>query len=195
MNIASNIINLADHRKFVMPVEDEEVSIKELFPEHLQAGIAAIELEMEQAKQDHQRFLRMARTFKPSEIPVFINPLLAPLWNLRFDNAKLKDLFVPLRSKVTAYQYNKLYKRFGLYFEVGSMFGDEPYFNLWVCFGADAPSVQRIRAAYQKKGLDWIECIMGSAVDLRVDKKPPQFTSRFKGEALLQIPRLVEGFQ
>ena len=115
MNIASNIINLADHRKFVMPVEDEEVSIKELFPEHLQAGIAAIELEMEQAKQDHQRFLRMARTFKPSEIPVFINPLLAPLWNLRFDNAKLKDLFVPLRSKVTAYQYNKLYKRFGLY--------------------------------------------------------------------------------
>lgn len=186
----SNIINLADRRKFVQ-ASDKDAAIEKLFPPHLQQGIANTRLEYLHAVADHERLLMKLKSFRPSTMPALENAALAPLLNLRFNNTKLRDLFVPLRSQLHAAEYEKLYRRFAIGFRIGSM--TEPtsrYFDLWVNFGEDRRFTQPIRKAYEQAGIDWIDAIVSAAVELKVQNDPPEYPMpEFEGRALLRLPR------
>jgi len=186
----SNIINLADRRKFAQ-ANDEDAAIEKLFPAHLQRGIANTRLEYLHAVADHERLLTKLKSFRPSTMLALENPALVPLLNLRFNNARLRDLVVPLRGQLHAAEYGKLYRRFAIHFRVGSM--TEPtskYFDLWVNFGEDRRFTQPIRKAYENVGADWIDAIVSAAVELKVQNDPPEYPMpEFEGRALLRLPR------
>lgn len=185
------IVNLSDHRK------PQELAVPEalegLFPDFLRESMAKTMQATRDAAIEYQHLTRLVDAFKPSTVPALENPALVPFFKLRFQGASLRELFVPLRSRLHTAQYEGLYTRFGLYFDVGSMTGNAPHFDIWVQFGEVSTRTNRIKSAYSKAKLDWIDAIVGSAVELRLGEKAPSALSGLHdARALIRIPRIPE---
>lgn len=167
----SNIVNLADHRKFVQKdPDDPEASVIETLPPAMQKGVADFQLRLARAASDYERLKELAETFQPSTVPALENPALAPLWSLRFNNAKLFDTFYPPRDKLQASEYERLYDRFGVNYYPRT---DGDHITLWILVGKQVEGVGRLRAAYEKAGLPFIDSIVSAASHLSLDEKQP----------------------
>lgn len=176
------VVNLAERRKFVQK-DDPDASFIERLPEALQKSMAKTRLRMRCAAEEYEHLQRLAPSFKPSAVPALDNPALLPLLNLSFNNAKLRDMFYPLRSALHAAEYEALYRRFGLYFHISSMFDPSEHFQLWVLVGENHLGTDKIRAAYDKVGVNWIEAVVSASAELKFEEK------KAEGRALLLIPR------
>ncbi|TDG05103.1 hypothetical protein E1N52_27090 [Paraburkholderia guartelaensis] len=175
-------MNLEEHRKFVQK-DDPGASFVERLPESLQKSMAETRLRMLRTAEEYEHLQRLASSFKPSTIPALDNPALVPLLNLRFNNAKLRDLFYPLRSSLYSAEYEALYRRFGLYFHTSSMSDPSGHFQLWVLVGQHHLRTDKIRAAYDKVGVNWVEAVVSAAAELKFEERKDE------GRALLLIPR------
>jgi hypothetical protein len=176
------VVNLAERRKFVQK-DDPGASIVERLPASLQKSMARARLHQLRAAEEYEHLQRLVPSFKPSTVPALDNPALAPLLNLRFNNAKLRDLFYPLRSALHAAEYEALYRRFGLYFHISSMFDPSEHFQLWVLVGEKHLGTDKIRAAYDRVGVNWIEAVVSASAELKFEEK------KAEARALLLIPR------
>lgn len=177
------VVNLEEHRKFVQK-DDPSASIADRLPASLQKSMAAARLRALRVAEEYEHVQRLVPSFKPSAVPALDNPALAPLLNLRFNNAKLRDLFYPLRSALHAAEYQALYRRFGLYFHIPSKFNPPEHFQLWVLIGEQHLGTEKIRAAYEKLGLNWIEAVASGAIKVEFDE------NKVEGGILLLIPRV-----
>lgn len=186
----SNVINLADRRKFIQ-TDDEDAPVEKLFSPDIQQGIANTRQWFLRSVADHQRLLARSKSFKPSKIPALENPALAPLLNLRFNNARLRDLFAPLRSRLHTSEYERLYRRFGINLRIGPMTDPRSaHFEFWAHLGDDPHFTERVRKAYERAGVDWIDAMVSAAVALRVQEDSPVYPLPvFEGLALIRIPR------
>lgn len=167
----SNIVNLADHRKFAQKdADDPEATFTETLPPAMQKGMLDFQLRIARAASDYERLKELAETFQPSTVPALENPALAPLWGLRFNNATVFDTFYPPRDKLQASEYERLYLRYGVnYTPVTS--GE--HFRLWILVGEQVEGAGRLRAAYEKAGMPFIESIVSAASHLSLDEKQP----------------------
>lgn len=185
----NNVINLADRRKKPVAAPAEEAMVP-VFSELLGAGLlpkalydsmAKTQADKAQRLAEQTRLSVIARTFAPSTLSPLENPLLVPLFDIKFQSKTLRDVFVPYREALTAREYDDMMSKLGIYFYID--FKAE-YFDIWVVF--NALGVGKIRKAYEKHGLDWIQCIAKAAVSLdklNFDTENPDALS-----ARLQIP-------
>ncbi|WP_124605509.1 hypothetical protein [Burkholderia sp. Bp9142] len=176
------VVNLAEHRKFVQK-DDPGASFIERLPEAIQKSMAKTRLRMLRAAEEYEHLQRLAPSFKPSTVPALDNPALVPLLNLRFNNAKLRDLFSPLRGSLYSAEYEALHRRFGLYLHTSSMSDPSEHFQLWVLVGENLLGTDKIRAAYDKVSVNWVDAVVSASTELEFDKK------KATGAALLLIPR------
>lgn len=181
----SNVVDLSKHRKFVQKAPDDpDASIVEVMPPAMQKDIADFQLRLARAASDYERLKELAETFQPSKVPALENPALAPLWGLRFNNAKVFDTFYPLRDKLQASEYERLYDRYGVNYYPKT---DGEHIAVWILVGRQVEGAGRLRAAYDKAGMPFIDSIVSAASKLNLDEKQPG--------ALLLIPREDGGRQ
>lgn len=183
--MTDNVVNLADFRKPFVPSTEPHHVFKEVLDDSTQHAFNEMRLWRLRALKEHAQLQVLAEEFEPSTTCPLDHPALKPMLDLRYKNKTIRDLFFPPPKELAGYISNDIYTKFGIgvrYTDAGQVM--RVYVNLGNTL------FTKVRAAYEKAGLDFVTSMASAAVALKFQDQPPEGQRfNYDAKAVFEFPR------